>query len=95
MKSIPEIKSQLPKKLGWAGIGLCSLCCALPIIAAIAGIGSLTVVALYLEKFAMLVLAIAAAAFAYSFFRRKPAAIGCQTTCKTDSSCKTIAESQL
>ena len=37
-------------KLSLAGIGLCALCCVLPVIAPAFGIGSLSVLAFYLEK---------------------------------------------
>ena len=44
------------KKLGWLGITLCGLCCALPIIGTIAGISSLTALAFYVEKIGIIAL---------------------------------------
>jgi hypothetical protein len=94
MENSPGLKTQFSKKLGWFSIGLCALCCTLPIIGTIAGIGSLAAVSFYLEKFAFLILAIAAVAFVYSFFRGKAFVCSCDENCDTNCTCKTSAESQ-
>ncbi len=76
------------KKLGWAGIALCGLCCALPIIGAVAGIGSLTAVAFYLEKIGILALGLAGIFFIYTYYQRKQAAKACATSCDVNCDCK-------
>jgi hypothetical protein len=72
-------------KFGFVSIGLCALCCALPIIGMSAGVGALTVLSKYFEwaGFAALVLSIGA--FGYYFIRRKSAAPSCDIDCD----CKT------
>lgn len=95
MKNSSGLKAQFSKKLGWFGIGLCALCCTLPIIGTIAGIGSLAVVSFYLEKFAFFILAIAAVAFVYSFFRGKAFVRRCDENCGINCICKTSTESQM
>jgi hypothetical protein len=44
------VQKQPSTKLSLTGVGLCALCCALPLIATALGLGSLSTVAFYLEK---------------------------------------------
>lgn len=92
MKNSLGLITQFSKKLGWFGIGLCALCCTLPLIGTIAGIGSLATFSFYLEKFVFLILAIVAVAFVYSFFRGKSIVRRCDEKCETNCICKTGAE---
>ena len=59
------------KMLGWAGIGLCGLACALPFIGVFAGITFFTAIAVYLETFAILALGLAGVFFGYAYFQKK------------------------
>ncbi|GAB2642667.1 hypothetical protein [Emticicia sp. W12TSBA100-4] len=76
------------KKLGWLGITLCGLCCALPIIGAVAGISSLTAIAFYLEKIGIIALGLAGIFFAYYFYQKNQAKKACAASCETDCDCK-------
>ena len=76
------------KKLGWTGLALCGLCCALPIIGAAVGMASLTVLSFYLEKIGILALGLAAFFFWYSWYGKRKKAKSCDTSCETDCSCK-------
>lgn len=75
------MKSNGYKKVGWLGISLCAICCALPLIGAIAGIGSITVIALYLEKIGMVVIGIAGIIFLYSKFKPVNNSKSCDVNC--------------
>lgn len=84
-----EKTDKTAKKIGWAGIALCGLCCALPIVGAIAGISTLTAISFYLEKIGILALGLAGTFFIYSFYRKKQAAKACATTsCEVNCDCK-------
>jgi len=61
-------------KLGLAGIGLCGLCCGLPVIGAIIGIGSITAVGYYLDKISIALITLAIIVFIYTFFRKRKGA---------------------
>lgn len=85
-----EVKTPFYKKLGWVSIGLCGLCCALPIIGAIAGISTLTVIAAYLEKIGILALGAAGILFIYTFYRKRNQAKSCADSCEVNCDCKTL-----
>lgn len=82
------IKTSWSKRLSWAGIGLCGLCCALPIIGGLAGIGSLAAFAFYLEKIGIFVLGLGVVIFLYSHYRKKQQLEVCSPTCETNCRCK-------
>lgn len=63
-------KRNWSKRLGWAGIALCGLCCALPIIGTAVGMASLTALSFYLEKIGILALGIAAFFFWFACIRK-------------------------
>ncbi|MET3125452.1 hypothetical protein ABID42_000540 [Arcicella rosea] len=86
MKNI-KIKSEPFKKIGWISIGLCGACCALPIIGTIAGISSLTVLSLYLEKIGILALGLAGIFFFYGFYKEKQRIKSCVESCDTNCDC--------
>jgi hypothetical protein len=67
------------KILGFLGIGLCGLCCALPVIGIIGGASILGVIALYAEKIALVILILSVAAFAIAYYRKRKS-----PTCKLD-----------
>lgn len=83
MKTAVKEPGKTVKTLGIVGLSLCALCCALPIIGIVGGAGILSVVSLYAEKIAMVLLILSAAAFAVWFFRRRQA-----PACSVDCSCK-------
>ena len=72
------------KNFGLLSIGLCALCCALPIIGMTAGVGALTVLAKYFEWAGIVALILAAVAFTYAFIRKRKA-----PACDIDCDCKT------
>lgn len=57
--------------MGWLGISLCALCCALPIIGTAVGMVSLTVLSVYLEKIGIIALGIATFFFWYAWYNKK------------------------
>lgn len=84
-------KSITSKMLGWAGVGLCGLCCALPIIGGIAGIAFLTAIAVYLEMIGILALGLAGIFFWKAYYDKRKAANSCDTSCDMDCGCSTEA----
>lgn len=72
------------KKMGLLGIGLCSLCCALPVIRIVGGTGILAVLSLYAENIALVLLIISVGLFVYWHYRKKQA----PRACAVDCSCK-------
>ncbi|MES1181260.1 MAG: hypothetical protein ABUL44_00540, partial [Flavobacterium sp.] len=78
---------KLAKNMGLLGIGLCALCCALPIIGIVGGAGILATIALYVEKIAVVLLIISAASFAIWQYKKKQAPPACSIDCdcKTES----------
>lgn len=83
-----ETKSKKPgiwaKNMGLLGIGLCALCCALPIIGIVGGTGLLAVLSLYAEKIAIVLLIISGGLFAYWQYTKKQT----PPACSVDCSCK-------
>jgi len=57
--------------IAFLGIGLCGLCCALPIIGIVGGAGVLSTIAVYAEKIGIVLLIIAVAAFAVAYYQRR------------------------
>lgn len=80
--------SSTAKKMGWVGISLCALCCALPIIGTAIGMASLTALSFYLEKIGILALGLAAFFFWYAWYSKKKKAKACATSCDTGCDCK-------
>lgn len=85
MKTTVKETGTLAKKMGLLGIGLCALCCALPIIGIVGGAGILATVALYAEKIAIVLLIMSAASFAIWQYKKKQA----PPACSIDCDCKT------
>jgi hypothetical protein len=82
------------KKLGWTGITLCGLCCALPIIGTAVGMASLTALSVYLEKVGILVLGLAGFFFWYGWYNKRKKAKRCVTSCDTNCECKPETSTQ-
>lgn len=82
-------RTTIAKKIGWIGLTMCGICCALPIIGGIIGITSLTIFSFYLEKFGILILGLSVALFWYNWYNndkkvpRRP--ISCDNSCKCKS----------
>ncbi len=93
MEEVKKVTS-VAKKMGWVGIALCGLCCALPIISAALGMASLTALSVYLEKIAILVLGLVAFFFWYAWYRKPKKAKACATSCETNCDCKPDTPSQ-
>ena len=80
------MKKKVFKNLGLSGVALCVLCCALPIIGAALGIGSLVALSMYLEMVAIAILGISAILLIYYNQKGKEKKV-CETSCETDCSC--------
>ena len=76
------------KKLGWVGIGLCGLCCALPLVGGVMALSSLTAIAYYLEKISILVIGLIGIAFFYAIFKKKQTSKIRSCSCDTNCKCK-------
>lgn len=76
----------MDKKLGLLGIGLCGICCALPLIGAVIGISSLTVIAFYLEKIGIVLIGIAGIFFLYYRYKQTQSAKACNVNCDCNGS---------
>lgn len=87
-------KKNWSKRLGWTGIALCGLCCALPIIGTAIVMASLTALSFYLEKIGFLALGIAAFLFWFAWYKKRKKAKACTTSCDTNCDCKPETVSQ-
>ena len=85
METTTKAPGKMAKSLGLVGIGLCAICCALPIIGIVGGAGILASIAVYAEKIALVLLIISAAFFGVWLYRKKQA----PPSCSIDCSCKT------
>lgn len=85
METASKKPGRFAKNVGLLGIGLCALCCALPIIGIVGGAGILATIALYAEKIAIVLLIISAASFAVWLYRKRQV----PPTCSIDCDCKT------
>lgn len=87
-KTIMQTSSKKPAlwagKMGLLGIGMCALCCALPVLGIVGGTGAMAFLSLYAEKIALALLVISASLFAFWQYKRIQA-----PTCSVDCSCKT------
>jgi hypothetical protein len=81
METASKRTGKLAKNLGLVGIGLCALCCALPIIGIVGGAGILATVALYAEKIAIVLLIISVASFAIWQYKKRQAPPACSIDC--------------
>jgi len=75
---------KLFKSLGFIGIALCAACCALPIVAVLAGVGTLTALSTYFEWAGIAALVLALGFFGIYFMRKKKV-----PSCDVDCNCKT------
>lgn len=82
-------KTNFFKKLGWTGLALCGLCCALPLVSGLIGISSLTVMAYYFEKISVIVLIIGIAFSVFLYFDKKQKTRACSTACEALCQCST------
>ena len=76
-------KLKISKKLGFTGLGLCVLCCALPLIGFSVGVASLTAIAFYIEKVGILLIGLAVILFFYYRNQNKK-----ENSCSVDCTCK-------
>lgn len=81
MQKTTKEPGKAAKMLGFLGLGLCALCCTLPIIGIIGGASVLTAVAVYAEKIAVILLIVSAGAFAYWLYKKKQIPPACATDC--------------
>lgn len=81
MKTTAKEPGKLAKNMGLMGIGLCALCCSLPIIGIVGGAGILATLALYAEKITLGLLIISAASFAIWQYKKKQAPPACTIDC--------------
>ena len=87
MKPTAKEPGKMAKILGFLGLGLCALCCALPIIGIIGGASILSALAMYAEKIAVVFLILSAASFGIWLYRKRHA-----PTCSVDCSCKIVGD---
>ena len=78
------------KNLGFAGIGLCALCCLLPIVGTVLGISALGIVAAYAEKLSLILLITSAMFLIIWYMRKRVSAPACDINCSTNPNKKTI-----
>lgn len=84
METTSKEPGRMAKKMSLIGLGLCALCCALPIVGIVGGAGILATIAVYAEKIALVLLIISAASFGIWLYRKR------QTpSCSIDCDCKT------
>jgi hypothetical protein len=72
--------NKLFKKLGFIGVGLCAVCCVLPIVGVMFGMGALTVLTGFLEWAGILAM-IAAVVFLGVYYLRSKKAPACDIEC--------------
>jgi hypothetical protein len=84
METTANEPGKMAKNFDLLGIGLCVLCCALPIIGIVGGAGILASVALYAEKIALVLLILSATFFAVWLYRKRQT----PPSCSVDFSCK-------
>ncbi|MDF3076887.1 MAG: hypothetical protein K0S09_776 [Sphingobacteriaceae bacterium] len=77
-------KDSIVKKIGLTGIGLCVLCCSLPLLGMSIGIAAFTAVAFYLEKIGIILIGAAVILFFYSRLKKSETS----PSCSADCSCK-------
>jgi hypothetical protein len=65
--------SRLAKVMAMFGIALCGLCCTLPVVGVLFGIGASAVIGSYLEMVALTVILISALVFAYAYYKKRRA----------------------
>ena len=71
------------KKLGFASISLCAACCLLPIVGAMLGVGSLSLISGFLEWAGVISIAAAILFFVVFLFRNRKV-----HTCDVNCTCK-------
>ncbi|HEX5169776.1 MAG TPA: hypothetical protein VFW11_11430 [Cyclobacteriaceae bacterium] len=87
METASKKAGKLAKNIGLLGIGLCALCCALPVVDMVGGVGILATAALYAEKIAVVLLITSAAFAIWQYQKRQP-----PPACSIDCHCKTENE---
>ena len=63
------------KKVGLIGIGLCAVCCLLPIATVAFGVGALTAVSAYLEWVGILAMVVTLIFFAIYYLKKSKASL--------------------
>ena len=81
MKRFETFTVNILKRLGFVGIGLCAICCLLPIMGVAIGLGSLSFYAFYIEKTGMALVVLAVIAFIYGAYRKKQQTATCKSSC--------------
>lgn len=73
--------------MGWIGITACIICCTLPVIGAIVGIGALTAGANF-EKTAISIFGVSGILFALHFYKKKKNQKSYSATCDRACNCR-------
>jgi hypothetical protein len=84
METIRKKSRRTAKVLAFLGVGLCALCCTLPVIGVAAGTGILSMIAVCAEDIALLLLIVAVAILSIALLKKKPI-----RTCDINCDCKT------
>jgi hypothetical protein len=77
---------KLFKGLGIAGIALCAVCCALPILGVMLGVSAFSVLSHYFEWAGMTTLVLALFFFIVYYFKKRQAP-ACDTNCECKPRC--------
>lgn len=95
METSVKRPTQLFKKLGFLGIGLCAVCCAIPIIGAVIGIGALSSLAIYFEKAGLVALIASGGLLAIWHLKKQKEKSLCKASCDSspENSCGCKTES--
>ncbi len=85
MKTTSKEPAKFIKNMGLLGIGLCVLCCTLPIVGIVGGAGILAGIAFYAEKIAIVLITISAAIVAIWLYRKRQRPPACDIDCDCKS----------
>jgi hypothetical protein len=88
-----NLKIGLHSKFGVGGIALCGICCALPLISGLLGIGSLTAFGYYLDKVGIIMVGVAVLIFLYSYYKKRRCEKLSTPSCEFKGCCSTNPES--
>jgi hypothetical protein len=81
-----SVQKQPFTHLSLAGLGLCALCCALPVLGAVMSVGSLSVLAFYLEKVGIGLILLGVLLSFVFYLRNRKKAVECGPMCNCQPS---------
>ena len=81
MEAVSKKRGKWAKNMGFLGLGLCALCCATPIIAIVGSTGVLSILSLYAERAALVMLIFSTGVFTFWLYKKRTAPPSCPTDC--------------